>query len=208
MSVTQLRARHLQQAIWLEWFTIAYMIFEAVAAIGLGVAAASASLEAFGFDSLIELMSASILLWRLLSEQRNADEERVEQIEQRAARLAGISLMVLAVYIVVESLYSLIASTKPAPTTWGLALAMLSLLVMPALAKLKLQVADKISSRALHADAIESVACAYLSFTLLLGLGANFLFGWWWADSLAALVMVYFIAREAKEALTPEHDEE
>lgn len=93
---------------------------------------------------------------------------------------------------------------QPEASIWGIALAMALLIVMPVLAKLKLRYAERIDSRALHADAFETIACAYLSFTLLLGLGANYLFGWWWADALAALAMLYFIVREAREALAGE----
>ena len=207
MIANSLRLGQLRQAVWLEVFTIVYMVFEAAAAIWIGWIAASTLLEAFGLDSLIELASGFILLWRLRSEQSNVDQERVELVEQRAARLVGLSLIVLAIYIVLQALYSFVTFAKPEPTLWGIALALASLVIMPVLAKFKLQVAEKINSRALHADAFESIACAYLSFTLLLGLGANFLFGWWWADSLAALIMVYFILREAKEALSGEQDE-
>jgi divalent metal cation (Fe/Co/Zn/Cd) transporter len=204
------RARDVNRAFQLELATIAYMIFEAVAALSIGVATRSISLQAFGLDSLIEIASAAVLLWRLNAERRGADGERIEAMEHRAARFVGITLLALAAYIVLDSVYSLAAREQPEASVWGIALAILSLTLMPLLAKLKLQVAEKIASRALRADAVETIACAYLSFTLLLGLGANYLFGWWWADSLAALAMLYFIVREAREALSGEHhyDEE
>jgi divalent metal cation (Fe/Co/Zn/Cd) transporter len=129
-------------------------------------------------------------------------------MEQRAARFVGITLLALAAYILIQSLFTLTTRAQPEASLWGIALAIASLILMPLLAKLKLQVAEKISSRALRADAFETVACAYLSFTLLLGLGANYLFGWWWADPIAALAMLYFIVREAREALSGEHDHE
>jgi cation diffusion facilitator family transporter len=195
-------ARGLQTAIRLEWLTIGYMVLEAIAALAIGIASGSTSLETFGLDSLVELVSAAILLWRLYVEQRDGDPEQVERVEARAARYVGLSLLGLAVYVVVQSLYQLLTQARPEPSGWGIVLALASLVTMPVLARFKLQVADRIGSRALHADAYESIACAYLSFTLLLGLGANYLFGWWFADALASLVMVYFIVREAREALS------
>ncbi|MGB8644233.1 MAG: cation transporter [Anaerolineae bacterium] len=200
------RAGHVRRAIYLEWFTVGYMTFEALAALFLGFSTRSTSLETFGLDSLIELASGLVLLWRLNAEWRGRDPEVVERVEQRAARLAGISLLLLALYIAFQSVYALVTRAAPEASLWGVALALVSLIIMPLLARAKLQAADRIASRALHADAIESVACAYLSFTLLLGLIANYVLGWWWADPFAALVMLYFIVREAREALAGEPD--
>lgn len=197
-----IRSRNVRTAIRLEIVTIGYNALEAVAALSLGFAARSASLETFGLDSLIELASGLVLVWRLNAESKGEDSETVEQVERRAARLAGISLLLLAAYVAFESLYTLFTQAESEPTLWGIGLAFLSLVVMPLLGRLKLKVADSLQSRALHADAFETIACAYLSLTLLLGLGSNYLFGWWWADPLAALVMVYFIVREAREALS------
>ncbi len=201
---TMLRTRDVRGAFALELFTVGYMTFEALAALWIGIATRSVSLETFGLDSLIEIASALVLLWRLNAEGQGNDAERVELIERRAARFVGITLLGLAAFVSVQSLSSLIAREQPEASIWGIALAMASLIVMPVLAKLKLSYAERIDSRALHADAFETIACAYLSFTLLLGLGANYLFGWWWADPLAALAMLYFIVREARETLAGE----
>ena len=207
MSSVEIRSHSVRQAIGLELFTIAYMLFEAIAALWIGLASRSTSLETFGLDSLIELVSGGVLLWRLKAERRKHDPESIEVIERRAAKFVGWSLVVLAIYVALQSLSELIAQAKPEPNIWGIALAIASLIVMPVLAWFKLQIANRIGSRALHADAIESVACAYLSGTLLLGLAANYWLGWWWADAVAALIMIYFIVREAREALSGEHDE-
>ncbi len=201
---TMMRTRDVRGAFALELFTVGYMTFEALAALWIGIATRSVSLETFGLDSLIEIASALVLLWRLNAERQGEDAERVGLIEQRAARFVGITLLALAAFVLVQALYSLITREQPEASIWGIALAMASLIVMPVLAKLKLRYAERIDSRALHADAFETIACAYLSFTLLLGLGANYLFGWWWADPLAALAMLYFIVREAREALAGE----
>jgi divalent metal cation (Fe/Co/Zn/Cd) transporter len=205
------RRMEVSAAFKLELFTTAYMIFEAGAALGLGLATRSVSLRTFGLDSLIEIASAVVLLWRLNVERRGVDSARVESIEHRAELFVGWSLLALAAYVLLQSISSLTAHQQPESSIWGLALAMASLVLMPLLARLKLRYAERINSRALHADAFETLACAYLSFTLLLGLGANYIFGWWWADSLSALAMLYFIVREAREALmseTPVHEDD
>ncbi len=182
------------------------MVLEALGALLIGFLTRSASLETFGLDSVIELASGLVLLWRLNAEWKGTDAESVERVEHRAARFAGASLLLLALYVVLQSLYTLLTRAESEPSLWGIGLAVLSLAIMPVLGRLKLRAADRISSRALHADAFETIACAYLSLTLLLGLTADYLFRWWWADPLAALVMVYFIVREAREALAAEHE--
>ncbi len=201
---TLARARNVRAAFALELFTLGYMVFEAAAALGIGLATRSISLETFGLDSLIEIASALVLIWRLNAERNGGQSERIELVERRAAQFVGWTLLLLAVYVLFQSLYSLIVREQPEASGWGLALALASLIVMPLLARLKLRYAERISSQALRADAVESLACAYLSLTLLLGLGANYLFGWWWADPVAALAMLYFIVREAREALSGE----
>lgn len=201
------RAQNVKSALWLEIFTVAYMVFEAAAALALGFSTRSASLETFGLDSLIEIASGLVLLWRLRAEWKANDPEIIEQVERLAARFAGISLLLLALYVALQSLYTLLTRAESEPTVWGIALAILSLALMPVLGRLKLIAAARISSRALHADAYETIACAYLALTLLVGLAANFLLNWWWADPIAALVMVYFIVREAREALAGEDND-
>ena len=205
---TRARARDLRAAFVLELFTIAYMLFEAAAALGIGMATRSISLETFGLDSLIEIASALVLVWRLNIERRGRGIERIEVIERRAQRFVGWTLLALAAYITILSLYGLYSREQAEANVWGLALAVASLVLMPALARLKLRYANRIGSRALRADAFETIACAYLSFTLLVGLGANYVLGWWWADPLAALAMLYFIIREAGEALAGEEKEQ
>lgn len=198
------RTHAVRAAFGLELFTVGYMLFEAAAALGIGLATRSISLETFGLDSLIEIASALVLIWRLNAERNHGENERIELVERRAAQFVGWTLLLLAAYVLFQSLYSLYVHAQPEASGWGLALALASLILMPILARLKLRYADRIGSQALRADAIESLACAYLSLTLLIGLGANYLFGWWWADPVAALAMLYFIVREAREALAGE----
>lgn len=206
MNLT-LRARDIQTALGLEIFNVSYNIVEGVLALGLGIAAASLSLEAFGLDSIIEVTAGVILIWRLNVERRGGDQEQIERVEQRAEKFVGYTLLALAVYVVVQAGITLWTRQAPEASLFGIVLAIASLVIMPLIAWWKLRLAGRIASRALRADAFETIACAYLSGALLIGLGANYFLGWWWADPLAALVMVFFIVREAREALTGEHVE-
>ncbi len=207
LPIEATRGQGVRTAIRLEVVTISYNVLEGIIAIALGIAASSTSLETFGLDSLIELASGFVLLWRLNVERRGEEAERVEHVERRAARLAGLGLALLAIYVVIAATYTLITQSRPEPSLPGIVLAILSLIIMPVLARLKLRTAAQINSRALHADAYETIVCAYLSATLLLGLGANYVLGWWFADPIASLVMVYFIVREAREALSGEEED-
>lgn len=195
------RARQLRLGIWIEALSFAWMIVEASIAITAGLLARSVSLEGFGFDSIVELVAGGVLLWRLTIEQRGASLASVERAERRAAWITAISLFVLALYIVADSGLSLLARSHPRVSWWGVGLAIAAALIMPLLWQSKLRVARRIDSAALKADAVCSVTCAYMSFTLLAGLLLNTLFGLWWADSIAALALVYFIVQEGREAL-------
>jgi divalent metal cation (Fe/Co/Zn/Cd) transporter len=181
----------------LEYFTLAWNLAEAGVAIFAGVAAASIALVGFGIDSVIECASGAVLLWRL---QSHAGEAR----EERALKLVGGSFLLLAAYVAFEAIESLLARTPPEHSVPGIALACASLVVMPLLARSKRRVAVRLHSRALRADSRQTDLCAYLSAILLAGLALNALLDWWWADPVAALVMVPIIAREGIEALRGE----
>ena len=182
----------------LEYFTIGWNLCEAAVAIGAGLLAGSIALIGFGIDSLIESSSGAVLLWRL------QEGEKGEEREKLALKLVGISLLILAVYVAVEAARSLFLREAPEKSLIGILLAAVSLVVMPLLARAKRRVASKLASRALVADSHQTDICAYLSVILLGGLGFNALFGWWWADPLAALGMVPIITREGIEALRGE----
>lgn len=177
----------------LEWFTLVWNSLEAVVAIGAGWVAGSPSLLGFGIDSVIENSSAVTLLWRLHDESQRR--------ERRALLLVGVSFLLLAAYVAWEAVRDLVGGQGPDVSYVGIALAALSLVVMPLLARSKRRLAARLSSRALHADSRQTSLCAYLSAILLGGLLLNALFGWWWADPVAALVMVPIIAREGVQAL-------
>ena len=195
------RKRQVRAGIWIELATIVWMTIEASVAITLGFATRSVSLQGFGMDSIIELIAGGILLWRLLVEQRGGSNARIEQAERRASWVTAISLFALAVYIVGGSALSLVMGTRPESSWWGVGLAVAAAIGMPLLWQSKLRIAKRIESRALKADAACSVTCAYMSLTLLAGLLLNRFFGWWWADPLAALGLVYFLIQEGREAL-------
>lgn len=188
--------------------TLAYNVVEACAAIWSGIAAASIALVGFGLDSMLEVVAAGALLARLRLEARGADQARVESAEHRVHRVVGITLLLLALYVTVQSVITLVNANAPDESTIGIALAILSLIVMPLVAAAKLRVADRIGSPALRAEAKETLACSYLSFTLLLGLGANALFGAWWADPAAALLMIPWLVKEGLEGVRGEHHAE
>ena len=181
----------------LEYLTIAWNGLEAVVALVAGVLAGSVALVGFGLDSVIEMASAAILLWRFAAET-DANRERVER---RAHRLAGICLLLLAVYVTIESARALWLRGVPEHSVPGIAITIAAMLVMPLLGRAKRAVARELSSGALHSDSRQADFCAYLSAIVLAGLLLNWLLGWWWADAVAALGMVPIIAREGVEGM-------
>jgi divalent metal cation (Fe/Co/Zn/Cd) transporter len=195
------RAGQVRLGVRIELITIVWMTIEATIAIVTGFATHSVSLQGFGIDSIIELIAGGVLLWRLLVEQRGGTTEVVEQAERRASWITAISLFALAVYIVGDSAFAFLTRSRPEASWWGIGLAIAAAIAMPLLWRSKLRIARRIESAALKADAMCSVTCAYMAITLLAGLLLNKFFGWWWADPLAALVLVYFIFKEGREAL-------
>ena len=179
----------------LEYFTLTWNCIEASVSIGAGLAAGSIALIGFGVDAVIESLSGCVLLWRLRSDATG------EQREQAALRLVGISFLILAAYIGFEAIRSLVEHAPPEASKIGIAISTLSLLIMPNLARAKRRVAARLASRALETDSRQTQLCAYLSAILLGGLAFNATLGWWWADPIAALVMVPIIAREGVLAL-------
>ncbi len=189
------RARHL------EYFTIAYNSLEGLIAVVAGLMAGSIALVGFGFDSLIEVTSGAALLWRLHSD---ADESRRESVEAITLRIVGACFLLLAAYVSYDSIKSLIWREQPHESIPGIVLAIASLIVMPLLVRAKRKVARGIKSGALMADSKQTELCTYLSAILLAGLLLNALVGWWWADPVAALVMVPIIVKEGIEGLRGE----
>ncbi len=182
----------------LTWATIGYNSLEAVVAIAAGLVAGSVALVGFGLDSIIELASGVAALWRL---RADASPVRRAVAERRALKVIGVSFLALAIYVLVEALRTLVSGERPRESPVGIAIAIGSLVVMPMLARAKRRVAARLRSSALTAEARQTQICMYLSVILLAGLGLNALFGWWWADAVAALGMVPLIAYEGAEAV-------
>src|SRR5579859_1622374 len=176
------RAKQLRLGVGIELITLVWMTIEAAIALIVGFTTRSVSLQGFGIDSIIELITGAVLLWRLLVEQRGATTLAVERAERSASWIAAFCLFALAVYIVADSAFSLFTQSRPAASWWGIALALAAAIVMPLLWQSKLRIAKRIGSAALKADAMCSITCAYMSFTLLVGLLLNAFFGFWWAD--------------------------
>jgi cation diffusion facilitator family transporter len=195
------RSSTLNRALWLERLTIAWNVAEALIAIGAGWLAGSIALVGFGLDSIIETVAAVALYRRLRAEQAGATEEEAEAHERKALWIVGITFFLLGGYIAFEALSTLWKSEPPKVSRVGIILASVSLVVMPVLAVAKHRAGKALRSRALVADAKETFVCSYLSLTLLAGLGLNALFGWWWADPVAALAMLPLVIREGWEAL-------
>ena len=200
---TATRDSLVKRGLWLAALTITWNVIEAVVAIGAGLAAGSLALVAFGFDSIIEVLSAFVVVWQFRGELRGGyDEDR----ERRALRAIAVTFFVLATYVVFEAARDLFFADGDADeSTVGIVLAALSLAVMPTLAFAKRRTAVALGSPTLRADAQETFLCAWLSAALLAGLVLNAALGWWWADSLAALAIAALAVKEGREAWEGDH---
>jgi divalent metal cation (Fe/Co/Zn/Cd) transporter len=181
----------------LECLTIGWNCMEALVAILSGLLAGSIALVGFGLDSVIEVSSGVVLVWRLTADRA----ETRERAERLALRLVGVSFLVLAAYVIYDASSVLLHHQPPESSRVGMVLAILSLIVMPILARAKRRVARDLGSGAMQADSRQTDICAYLSAILLGGLLLNALLGWWWADPVAGLIMVPLIAYEGIEAV-------
>ncbi len=196
-------------ALRLTYLTLGWMFVEGASALWLGTVSRSLLLQAFGFDSVIELFSASVLLWRLRVEAGGkADAARVEAVERKAARWVGYTLYGLAGFVVLNSAYGLFLLHRQADTresVWGIGIGLVAKIGMPLLAGWKLKVAARLNSRALRADAMEAITCGYLSVVLMIGLAVTRLLpGFWWLDSVAALALIPLLIKEGREAISGE----
>lgn len=189
---------HLGEGRRLEYLTIGWNVLEAIVSVWAGLVAGSTALVGFGIDSVIESSSGAALLWRL---REGGDFRRRERL---ALRLVGVSFLALAAWVTWEAVDSLVQGVATEVSYPGMVIAAVSLVVMPWLAHRKRVVAGRISSRALESDSRQTSLCAYLSAILLGGLALNALLGWWWADAVAALVMVPIIVREGIQGLRGE----
>jgi divalent metal cation (Fe/Co/Zn/Cd) transporter len=195
------RRRDLRAGVRIELVTIVWMLAEMAVALVAGILAGSVLLVAFGVDSLIELVTGGVLLWRLAAEARNGSLERVERVERRAAWVTAVALALLCSYVVVSAGLGLARGAHPGPSPVGISVAAAAVVVMPLIALIKRRLAERLGSAALRGDAACSVTCGYMASTVIIGLALNAAVGWWWADSAGALALVYWLGREARHAL-------
>lgn len=198
-TATDERNALIRQAFRLEYITLAWMTIEAVVAMGSGLAADSLTLTAFGIDSLIELASATVLVWRLTVELRHG-QTFAENAERTASRIGGALLFALAAYVVAGAGWKLWMQQGAEFSLSGLIICLLAIPIMYFLARRKLQLANALGSRALRADAVEGITCGWLAFVVVGALVAQFLVGAWWVDALASSGVVWFLIREGREA--------
>jgi len=189
----------IREAFRLEWFTIGWMTVEALVAITAGVTAGSLVLLAFGLDSVIELASAGVLMWRLFIELRHG-QKFSESAERTASRIGGALLFLLAAYVTVAAVWRLWTCSGEEFSWPGFIVALVAIPAMRCLAQRKIAIADQIGSRALRADAIEAVTCGWLSFVVVVTLAAQWLFAAWWIDGVGSLAIVYLLVKEGREA--------
>jgi divalent metal cation (Fe/Co/Zn/Cd) transporter len=198
----------LTTALRLEIMTIIWMVIEAAVAVAAGILASSLLLVAFGIDSAIELVSGIVVFRRFRFEFNEQSEDALhsaKSIERKAARIAGYLLLLLSAYIVLQAIFGLVTRHAAETSPVGIAVAIIAAFGMPLLAKRKLRVANRIDSRSLRADAMETLTCGYLAWILLAGLVLNAIaHWWWWIDSVASLAIVPLLVREAREAVRGE----
>ena len=188
-------ARLVRRAKLLAWGGNGWHLIEFAIAVGAGIAASSIALIGFGFDSLIESLAGFIVVWRFAAARSES-----ETAERRAQQLVALSFFVLATYVGIESVRTFFGAVHPETSWVGIGLAAFTAPTMPLLAKAKRRVGHAIGSSATVGEAEQNMICAYLSIALLVGLGLNALFGWWWADPAAAIVIAAVAAREGVES--------
>jgi divalent metal cation (Fe/Co/Zn/Cd) transporter len=199
IASTDNRVGLIREALLFEWITIAWMVIEAVVAIGSGIAAHSITLTAFGLDSVIELISAIVLIWRLGVELKHG-QQFSETAERRASKIGGGLLFALAAYVVLSAAWSIGHGHGQDFSLPGLAVAVAAIPIMYFLAKRKIPLAERIGSRALRADAVESITCGWLSCVVVVSLTAQYLAGAWWIDAVTSPGIVWFVVKEGREA--------
>jgi len=201
VATSAARGAAIERGVRLEVVTIAWMVAEAFLAIGAGVAARSVLLTAFGFDSVIELLSG-IVVWRRLNfEARGRSQDGIERMERTTARISAVLLILLCAYVVVTSLGGLLVRLKPEGSVLGIAVAAAALVVMPLLALAKTRANRDIGSASLRADIAETITCAYMAAVTLAGIALSSLLGVWWLQYVAAIALLIWLVPETREAL-------
>jgi divalent metal cation (Fe/Co/Zn/Cd) transporter len=198
---TTSRERAVALGIRLEVVTVMWMTVEAVAALAAAIMARSVLLAAFGFDSIVELLSGVVLLWRLSAEARGAPTEKVERLELSTARISAALLILLCAFVVLTSVGGLVTGFEPADSGLGIAVAAIAVVAMPLLAYAKARANRLIGSASLRADIAETITCAYLAGVTLVGLTLSMAFDLWWIQYLCALALLIWLVPETREAL-------
>lgn len=188
------------QSLHTEYFSTAWMAFEFMVGFYSGLKAGSILLIAFGLDSFLEIISGSTLIWRLRKENAGAPAAEIENAERRSSLIVGSVLLLLSVYVVGVSLFNLFAHQAADTSFSGIAIAIASVILMPVLTLKKRSLGKSLHSDALVEDGMCNITCAYMAATVLIGGLLTTLFNWWWVDSVAALILVYFIASEGWES--------
>jgi divalent metal cation (Fe/Co/Zn/Cd) transporter len=200
LTETPARNQLLRGALRLEWLTVGWNIVEGLVSVAAALAAGSVALLGFGIDSFVESFSGGILLWRLQAERHDMSAAEIERLDRRARKLVAVSLFLLAAWVAFDAARSLWEGDRPEASPVGMLVTTISIFVMLWLGRAKRRTAAALGSRALEADAFQTTACWWLSIITLSGIGLNALFGWWWADPVAALAMTPLIAYEGREA--------
>ncbi len=189
-----------RRALFLSYFTVGYNFLEGLVSIFAGVLAGSIALVGFGLDSFIESLSGGVMIWRF-SKHGKVSEEEEAKIEAKATKLVALAFFVLGAYVLYESCEKLYLREIPEPSMLGIIIAIVSLVVMPILFYLKYKTGKAIGSRSLLGDSKQTLACVFLSVSLLVGLGLNYLYGLWWADPLVGVIIVVFLVWEGYSTL-------
>ena len=188
------------KALKLSYFTVGYNIIECIISIIAGFIASSTALLGFGSDSLVESLSGTIMIWRF-RKHGIISKEKEDEIEKKATFLVGITFFIFGIYILYESLRKFIIEEKPEPSIVGIIIAIASIIVMPILFYVKYKTGKSIGSKSLIADSKQTLACVFMSVSLLIGLGLNYLFGFWQADPIVGLIIVAFLFKEGYEII-------
>ena len=195
-----MHSRLRKRALSLSYFTVGYNILEGMISIFAGVLAGSIALVGFGLDSFIESLSGGVMIWRF-GKQDIVSKDEEERIEKKATTFVAYSFFILGIYVLYESVKKLYFEEIPSPSLIGIIIAVVSSIVMPILYMIKYQTGKSLKSKSLIADSKETLTCAFLSVALLLGLGLNYLYGFWQADPIVGLIIVIFLIREGYETL-------
>jgi cation diffusion facilitator family transporter len=200
-----MKEKYRKRALLLSIATVGYNLVEGVAAVTVGLLTNSSALFSFGLDSFTESLSGSVMIWRFGKERSEEDEER---IEQKAQKLVAYTFFILGAFVLYDAVSQLIAHEEPEKSLFGIVVAVLSLIIMPALTLAKYRTGKLLKSKSLIADSKQTLACVIMSATLLVGVGLNYFFGLWWADPVAAIAIAIMLFHEGKEALEGDEDED